>query len=123
MKKLFTSESVTEGHPDKLCDYISDSILDELLKKDKKTRAGIECCVGKNKVFITGEISSKAKVDIEKIVRKAIKEIGYFGDCDIDYKKCEIIINTSIQSPDIALGVNNSNDDETSEGAGDQGMM
>ncbi len=123
MKKLFTSESVTEGHPDKLCDYISDSLLDELIKKDKKSRVGVECCAGKNIVFITGEISSKANINIEKVARKTIKEIGYFGDCDIDYKKCKIIINLSIQSPDIALGVNKSKDNVESEGAGDQGMM
>ena len=123
MRSLFTSESVTEGHPDKLCDFISDSILDELLKKDKKSRVGVECCVGKNTVFVTGEISSNAKVNIEEIVRKSIKEIGYFGDNDINYEKCKIITNISIQSPDIALGVNNSRDLIDSEGAGDQGMM
>ena len=128
MKKLFTSESVTEGHPDKLCDYISDSILDEYLKQDEKSRIGVECCAGKNTIFITGEISSKSKVDIEKVVRKAIKEIGYFGDNDIDYKTCKIIINTSIQSHDISLGVDKSLEDKeceliNSEGAGDQGMM
>ena len=123
MRSLFTSESVTEGHPDKLCDFISDSILDELLKKDKKSRVGVECCVGKNTVFVTGEISSNAKVNIEEIVRKSIKEIGYFGDNDINYEKCKIITNISIQSPDIALGVNKSRDLIDSEGAGDQGMM
>ncbi len=118
MKKLFTSESVTEGHPDKLCDYISDSILDAYLKEDQNSRVGCECVAGKNTIFITGEITSKANVDIEKVVRNAIKEIGYFGKTDIDYNTCNIIINLSPQSSDIALGTN----DEVG-GAGDQGMM
>ena len=118
MKKLFTSESVTEGHPDKLCDYISDSILDAYLELDPNSRVGCEVVAGKNKVFVTGEITSNGEVDIEKIVRKAIKDIGYLGDTDIDYKKCEIIVNTSKQSSDIALGTN-----DDVGGAGDQGMM
>lgn len=118
MKKLFTSESVTEGHPDKLCDYISDSILDAYLKEDENSRVGCECVAGKNTIFITGEITSKANVDIEKVVRESIKEIGYFGETDIDYNTCNIIVNLSAQSSDIALGTN----DEVG-GAGDQGMM
>ena len=118
MKKLFTSESVTEGHPDKLCDYISDSILDAYLKEDENSRVGCECVAGKNTIFVTGEITSKANIDIEKVVRNAIKEIGYFGENDIDYNTCNIIINLSAQSTDIALGTN----DEVG-GAGDQGMM
>ena len=118
MKKLFTSESVCEGHPDKLCDYISDSILDECLKGDKNSRVACEVAVGKNMVFVTGEITTNAKINIEKLVRKAIKEIGYFGDVDIDYKTCDIIINISKQSLDIALGTN-----DDVGGAGDQGMM
>ena len=117
MKKLFTSESVTEGHPDKLCDYIADSILDEYLKQDKNSRVACEVVAGKDTIFITGEITSNANIDIEKIVRDVIKDIGYFGkDYDIDYKTCKIIINISKQSPDIALGVDNF-------GAGDQGIM
>lgn len=118
MKKLFTSESVTEGHPDKLCDYISDSILDTYIKEDNKSRVACETVAGKNTIFITGEITSTAKVNIEEITRQAIKEIGYFGPTDIDYKACNIIINISEQSPDIALGTN----DEI-QGAGDQGIM
>ena len=118
MKKLFTSESVTEGHPDKLCDYISDSILDAYLKEDKNSRVGCECCAGKNTLFITGEITSKANIDIEKVARNAIKEIGYFGENDIDYNTCNIIVNLSPQSVDIALGTN-----DNVGGAGDQGMM
>ena len=118
MKKLFTSESVTEGHPDKLCDLISDSILDEYLKKDKNVRAGIETVAGKNTIFITGEITSNIEIDIEKVVRNTIKQIGYLGKQDIDYKTSNIIINISKQSEDIALGTN-----DDIGGAGDQGMM
>ena len=118
MKKLFTSESVTSGHPDKLCDLISDTILDEYLKLDETSRVACEVAAGKNTIFVTGEITSKKEIDIEKVVRKTIKKIGYFGNTDIDYKTCEIILNISTQSPDIALG---SNDDVG--GAGDQGMM
>ena len=118
MKKLFTSESVTEGHPDKLCDLISDSILDAYLKEDENSRVACETVAGKNTVFITGEITSQGNVDIEKVARKAIKSVGYFGDVDIDYKTCDIIVNTTCQSPDIALGTNNE-----VGGAGDQGMM
>ena len=118
MKRFFTTESVCEGHPDKLCDYISDSILDECLKDDEASRVACEIAVGKNMVFVTGEITTNAKIDIEDIVRSAIKEIGYFGDTDIDYKTCEIIVNISKQSSDIALGTN-----DDVGGAGDQGLM
>ena len=118
MKKFFTSESVTEGHPDKLCDLISDSVLDAYLEKDPTSRVACECVAGKNIVFITGEITSKGEVDIEKVARNAIKKVGYFGDTDIDYKTCEVIINVCTQSPDIAMGTN-----DTVGGAGDQGMM
>ena len=129
MRRLFTSESVTEGHPDKLCDYISDSVLDCYLTLDKNARVACECVVGKGMVFITGEITSDADVDIEPVIRNAIKNIGYFGEkYDIDYKTCKIIINMSKQSSDIALGVNKSLEDKKgekleSEGAGDQGIM
>ena len=117
MKKFFTSESVTEGHPDKLCDYISDSILDAYLKEDESSRVACEVVAGKDTIFVTGEITSKASVNIEEIVRNTIKEIGYFGEgYDIDYRTCKIIINISKQSPDIAIGVDNF-------GAGDQGIM
>ena len=118
MKKIFTSESVCEGHPDKLCDYISDSILDECLKGDSKSRIAVEVAAGKNVVFVTGEITTNTKINIEKIVREAIKKIGYFGDLDIEYKTCDIIINISNQSSDIALGTN-----DIVGGAGDQGIM
>ena len=129
MKKLFTSESVTEGHPDKLCDYISDSVLDSYLEKDPNARVACETVAGKDTIFITGEISSNANVDIEQVARNAIKEIGYFGEgIDIDYKTCKVIVNISKQSPDIAQGVDKSLEDKEgeeigSEGAGDQGIM
>ena len=129
MKYFFTSESVTEGHPDKLCDYISDSILDSYLEKDKNARVACETVAGKNTIFITGEITSTASIDIENVTRNAIKEIGYFGsNIDIDYKTCSIITNISKQSPDIALGVDNSLETKEgkiakTEGAGDQGIM
>ena len=129
MKKYFTSESVTEGHPDKLCDYISDSILDSYLEKDKNSRVACETVAGKGMIVVTGEITSKGSVDIEKIVRNAIKEIGYFGkEYDIDYKTCKVIINVSKQSPDIALGVDKALEAKEglarkTEGAGDQGIM
>ena len=129
MKRLFTSESVTEGHPDKLCDYISDSILDSYLAKDKNARVACETVAGKGEIFITGEITSTANVDIEQVVRDTIKEVGYAdGEYDIDYRTCKIYINLSKQSPDIALGVDKSLEDKEgkdveSEGAGDQGLM
>ena len=94
MRKLFTSESVTEGHPDKVCDYISDSILDSYIEKDPNARVACEVVAGKGEIYITGEISSKVKIDIEQVTRNAIKEIGYFGEnIDIDYQKCKIKIN------------------------------
>ena len=118
MKKLFTSESVCEGHPDKLCDFISDSILDAYLSVDENARVAVEVCAGKETIFITGEITSSCEVNIEQVARKAIQSIGYFGDTDIHADTCKILINVSKQSSDIALGVN----DEIG-GAGDQGMM
>ena len=129
MKRLFTSESVTEGHPDKLCDYISDSILDSYLAKDKNARVACETVAGKGEIFITGEITSTANVDIEQVVRDTIKEVEYAdSEYDIDYRTCKIYINLSKQSPDIALGVDKSLEDKEgkdveSEGAGDQGLM
>lgn len=129
MRKLFTSESVTEGHPDKLCDFISDSILDAYLEKDEFARVAVETVAGKNVIFITGEVTSTANVDIESVVRNAIKEVGYDDESfGIDYKTCKVDINISKQSPDIALGVDKSLESRDgsgidSEGAGDQGLM
>ena len=116
---LFTSESVTEGHPDKLCDFIADSVLDAFLEKDKNSRVACEVMAGKGEILVTGEITSTAKVDIEGVIRNAIKEVGYNdANTGIDYKTCGIEINISQQSPDIALGTN----DEVG-GAGDQGII
>ncbi len=129
MRKLFTSESVTEGHPDKLCDYISDSILDAHLAEDENSRVACETVAGKGEIYITGEITSNAKVDIEQVARETIKEVGYDNsETDMDYRSCKIIVNMSKQSSDIALGVDKSletkeGEDVTSEGAGDQGLM
>ena len=106
MKKFFTSESVTEGHPDKLCDLISDSILDSYLEKDENSRVAVETFASKNLIVVAGQITSKGEVDIENLVRKIIKDIGYYNsELDIDYKTCKIITNITKQSTDIAMGV------------------
>ncbi len=113
----FTSESVTEGHPDKLADLISDSILDAYLKQDRDSRVAVETFVTGNSVTIAGQVTSKAKIDIESIVRSTIKEIGYENEkIDMDYRTCKIQVEITKQSPDIALGVDIG-------GAGDQGIM
>ena len=117
LKKLFTSESVSEGHPDKLCDAISDAILDECLRQDPHSRVGCECYATTNHVIIGGEITTKANLDYQAIARQTIKEIGYDNvNYGLDYKTCKIDVFVKTQSPDIALGVDKS-------GAGDQGMM
>ncbi|MDE7264839.1 MAG: methionine adenosyltransferase, partial [Clostridia bacterium] len=128
MKKLFTSESVTEGHPDKLCDNISDAIVDEIFKADKNARCAVECCAAYDRLLIMGEVTTTAKVDYEKIARETIKRIGYtFGS--FAYDKCKIMVAIHTQSPDIAMGVDNSYENkeggapEDVLGAGDQGMM
>jgi len=114
---LFTSESVTEGHPDKLCDYISDSILDACLEQDENSRVAVETFASTNLITVAGQITSNAKLDIESIVRNTIKEIGYDNEqTDIDYRTCEVRINIDKQSSDIAMGVDHG-------GAGDQGIM
>lgn len=114
---LFTSESVTEGHPDKIADQISDSILDALILKDPNSRVACECIVTTGLAFVTGEITTKAYVDIPPLVRKVIKEIGYTkAKYGFDYETCAVVTSIEKQSPDIALGVDK-------EGAGDQGLM
>ena len=119
MKKLFTSESVTIGHPDKMCDVIADRILDEFLKKDKNSRVACEVCVSFNQVLVMGEISSKEEVDIEKIVRDTIIDIGYDNDeLGFNGNNIPILLSINKQSPDISIGVN-----KEDIGAGDQGMM
>jgi len=116
-KYFFTSESVTEGHPDKLCDYISDTILDECLKQDRNSRVAVETFASANKITIAGQLTTNAILNVEEIVRERIKEIGYDNEnIDIDYRTCEVDINITKQSSDIAMGVDVG-------GAGDQGIM
>ena len=113
----FTSESVTEGHPDKVCDNISDTILDECLKQDPESRVAIETFASNNTITIAGQIMSTARIKISEIVRKKLQEIGYDNEkTDIDYRTCKINADITKQSPDIALGVDVG-------GAGDQGIM
>ncbi len=120
---FFTSESVTEGHPDKLCDRIADRILDELLKQDQFSRCACEVTAEPGAVHIMGEITTLARVDYEEIARQVIRETGYtrpeYGFDD----KCDITVSVHQQSGDIAMGVNNAYDDKNEIGAGDQGMM
>ena len=118
MKKyFFTSESVTEGHPDKVCDLISDSILDECLKQDKYSRVAVETFASKNLITIAGQITTNAKINVEQIARDVLKEIGYDNEkTDIDYRTCKIETNITKQSQDISMGVDVG-------GAGDQGIM
>ncbi len=128
MKKFFSSESVTEGHPDKVCDLIADSILDNMLEQDANSRVACEVCANGNYVFVMGEVTTKAKVDIEKIVRDTIREIGYVKEeYGFNADTCEIKVMLKNQSSDIAQGVDNSmeekNGEDLGEGAGDQGIM
>ena len=122
---IFTSESVGEGHPDKVADYISDSILDACLAQDKTSRVACETLVKSNMVIIAGELTTKAVINPEKIARQAIREIGYCNRQDDDVFHADTVFFTNLlteQSPDIAMGVDNAYDDGTT-GAGDQGMM
>ncbi|MGN0556562.1 MAG: methionine adenosyltransferase [Acutalibacteraceae bacterium] len=131
MKKLFTSESVTEGHPDKLCDQVSDAILDAYIAQDPYARVACETFTTTGSVTVMGEISSSASVDIPKIVRDVVCSIGYCGgDSGFDGNSCAVITSIDKQSADIALGVdksleqkNGDSDEESENGAGDQGMM
>lgn len=123
IKKLFTSESVSEGHPDKVCDRISDAILDACLAQDPLSRTAVETLATRERIIISGEVTTKAAVDYEKIARDVCREIGYTSKeigIGCDSMKVEVYIRT--QSPDIAQGVDNSSDDH-SIGAGDQGIM
>ena len=108
-KRLFTSESVTEGHPDKVCDCVSDAILDSILAQDKNAHVACETTATTGVVHIMGEISTTAEVDVVSIARNVIKEIGYDNpEVGFDGNTCEIIVSLDKQSPDIALGVNES---------------
>jgi S-adenosylmethionine synthetase len=121
-KYLFTSESVGEGHPDKVADQISDSVLDAILREDPKARVDCETLVMQGNVIVTGQITTSCYVSIPKIVRKTLKEIGFDNAKDgLDWETCGILVSLEDQSPDIALGVNETATHE--QGAGDQGMM
>ena len=122
MSYLFTSESVSCGHPDKIADQISDAILDEALRQDQNSRVAIETMVTKGQVFVAGEMTTNAFVDIDETVRNTIREIGYdSSDYGFEYRSCGIITAINKQSPDIAMGVNKEKVED--QGAGDQGMM
>ena len=130
-KKLFTSESVTEGHPDKLCDQVSDGILDAVLAQDPDAHVACETCTTTGMVMVMGEMSTSCYVDFQQIVRDTVKKIGYDGRGDsFDYKTCSVLSSIHEQSPDIAMGVNNALENREGGkdaydliGAGDQGMM
>ena len=129
--ELFSSESVTEGHPDKVCDRISDSVLDTIYETDPNARVACEVCATTGLVVVMGEITTTSKIDVEQIVRDEIKEIGYTDESfGLDYKTCKVIVTLDNQSSDIAMGVNNAveareggMDIADLTGAGDQGMM
>jgi len=122
MKRYFTSESVTEGHPDKVCDQISDGILDDVLKQDKNSRVALESVTKTGFVMVVGEMTTNGYVDIQKIARRVLKNIGYDSpDYGFDFETCGVLSSISEQSPDIAMGVDGDSADE--QGAGDQGLM
>ena len=130
-KKLFTSESVTEGHPDKLCDQVSDGILDAVLAQDPMSRVACETCTTTGVVMVMGEMTTNANISVEEIVRDTVKKIGYDGSGEsFDYKTCAVLTAIHGQSPDIAMGVDSAlenreggKDQYDLIGAGDQGMM
>ena len=123
MGQLFTSESVTEGHPDKICDAISDSILDAILEQDARARVACETMVKTGYAIVAGEITTKAIIDYPKVIRRAIKEIGYTADTGFDWEHCAILAAVEQQSPDIAQGVDVETSLSKDQGAGDQGLM
>ena len=129
MKKFFTSESVTEGHPDKVCDQISDAVLDAVIEQDKDARVAIECCATTGMVLVMGELSTTCYVDISKIVKNTVKEIGYTEGQGFSYNSLAVITAIHGQSPDIAMGIDASVEEKNGGGAldrigaGDQGMM
>jgi S-adenosylmethionine synthetase len=121
---LFTSESVSEGHPDKLADQVSDSILDAILEQDPTARVAAETLANTGLIVLAGEITTTANVDYIKVARETIKRIGYDNtDYGIDYKGCAVLVAYDKQSPDIAQGVDGAHDDPLDQGAGDQGIM
>ena len=121
---LFTSESVSEGHPDKVADQISDSIVDAIFKEDSTARIACEAMINTGMVVLSGEITTSANIDYETIARSTIREIGYTSDAvGFDSDKCEVLISIDKQSPDIAQGVNEGEGVDLDQGAGDQGLM
>ncbi|KAJ0614383.1 S-adenosylmethionine synthase 2 [Helianthus annuus] len=122
---LFTSESVNEGHPDKLCDQVADAILDACLEQDVDSKVACETCTKTNMVMVFGEITTKANVDYEKVVRDTCREIGFTSaDVGLDADNCKVLVNIEQQSPDIAQGVHGHLTKKLEEiGVGDQGHM
>jgi len=121
---LFTSESVSEGHPDKVSDLISDAVLDAILAVDPNSRVAAETLTNTNLVVLAGEITTNARIDYEKVARDTLRSIGYDNvDYGIDYKTCEVLVKYDTQSADIAQGVDGAMDDPLDQGAGDQGLM
>jgi S-adenosylmethionine synthetase len=119
---IFTSESVSEGHPDKVADQVSDAVLDELLKQDPKSRVAVETLVKTGMVVLAGEVTTTAWVDTEELVRKVVRDIGYDNpEIGFDWQSCAVLTAIGKQSPDIAMGVDENNEHE--QGAGDQGLM
>ncbi|GGB54784.1 S-adenosylmethionine synthase [Oceanisphaera marina] len=124
MAKLFTSESVSEGHPDKIADQISDAVLDAIIEQDPKARVACESFVKTGMVIVGGEISTSAWVDIEDLVRKTVRDIGYTSsEMGFDGESCAVLNAIGKQSPDIAMGVDREDEDPYAQGAGDQGLM
>ena len=122
--EFFTSESVTEGHPDKICDQVSDAVLDELLRQDPNSRVACETATTRGLIMVMGEITTKGFADMQKIVRKTLKEIGYTDpEFGIDADDCGVIVSISEQSADISQGVTEGEGEHKEQGAGDQGMM
>lgn len=123
-KYIFTSESVSEGHPDKVADQVSDGILDAFLTQDPLSRVACETMITKDLLVIGGEVTSQAKVNIEEVAKKVIKNIGYTSvDQGFDVSTCKVIVSLNAQSPDIALGVDEKTQSQGEQGAGDQGLM
>ena len=122
--RIFTSESVTEGHPDKVCDQVSDAVLDAILSGDRSARVACETIATTGMVLVMGEITADCYVDIPRIVRDTVRDIGYIKpELGFDYMGSAVLTTIDEQSPDIAMGVNNAHDDSDEKGAGDQGMM
>ncbi|MBW2995715.1 methionine adenosyltransferase [Candidatus Woesearchaeota archaeon] len=123
-KQLFTSESVTEGHPDKVCDQVSDAVLDEIYRQDPNARVACECLTKTGVVVVAGEITTTAYVDIPKTVRTVLQDIGYTkSEYGIEYETCAVFVHLEEQSPDISQGVTSGEGLHKEQGAGDQGMM